>query len=95
MPAIASAIVVGVTRIGRTCRDSSVSMTLTGMVNQNTDPTPSSDWTPMAPPMSLTNWREIDKPSPVPPNRLVDELSACWKGTNSRSTSLRGGEPVV
>lgn len=76
-PTLVSAIVVRVIRVQRTCRDSSVSMTLTGMVNQKTEPTPSSEWTPIAPLMSLTNWREIDKPSPVPPNRLVDELSAC------------------
>ena len=37
--------------------------------------------------MSFTSCREMDNPRPVPPNRRVDELSACWKGTNNISTS--------
>ena len=63
--------------------DSSDSKVFTGIVNQNVDPTPSSDCTPMTPPISLTNCREMERPKPVPPKRRVDELSACWNGTNS------------
>ena len=47
---------------------------MTGIVNQKLDPTFSSDWTPIAPPMSLTSCLDIDKPKPVPPNLRVDEF---------------------
>lgn len=55
---------------------------VTGKVNQNVDPRPSSDVTPIPPPSSLASSRDIERPRPVPPNRRVVELSACWKGTN-------------
>ena len=54
----------------------------TGNANQKVDPRPSSDVTPMPPSSNLTSSRDIESPSPVPPNRRVVELSACWKGTN-------------
>jgi hypothetical protein len=57
--------------------------TTTGRVNQNVDPRPSSDVTPIPPPSSLASSRDIERPKPVPPKRRVVELSACWKGTNN------------
>jgi len=54
----------------------------TGRANQKVDPCPSSDATPMPPSSNLASSRDIDRPSPVPPNLRVVELSACWKGTN-------------
>ena len=57
--------------------------TLTGKVNQKVDPRPSSDVTPIPPPSSFASSRDIERPRPVPPNRRVVELSACWKGTNN------------
>lgn len=66
---------------------------LTGIVNQNLDPTFNSDSTPIAPFMSLTSCLEMESPRPVPPKRRVEELSACWKGTKSSSTSL-GARPM-
>lgn len=56
---------------------------VTGKVNQNVEPRPSSDVTPIPPPSSLASSRDIERPRPVPPNLRVVELSACWKGTNS------------
>lgn len=63
------------------------------MVNQNKDPTLISDWTPIAPLISLTNCLDIDSPRPVPPNLRVVELSACWNGVKRSSTSL-GVNPI-
>jgi hypothetical protein len=57
--------------------DSSLSQIFTGNVNQNMDPFPSSDSTPIAPPISFTSCRDMERPSPVPPNLRVEELSAC------------------
>ena len=45
-----------------------------GIVNQNVEPRPGFDVTPIAPPMSLTSCRDMDNPSPVPPNRRVEEF---------------------
>ena len=70
-----------------------MSHTLTGIVNQNVDPTSTLESTPMVPPSNLTNCREIDKPKPVPPKRRVEELSTCWKGTNSVSVAV-GDRPM-
>ena len=61
---------------------------VTGKVNQNVDPRPSSDCTPIPPPSSLASSRDIERPRPVPPKRRVVELSACWKGTNNDSQWL-------
>ena len=36
----------------------------------------------MPPSSNLASSRDIERPSPVPPNLRVVELSACWKGTN-------------
>ncbi len=88
----------------QTFSDSLLLYTFTGIVNQNEDPLSSSEVTPIAPPINFTNWREMDRPSPVPPKRRVEEFwrvllkgqqlcdmvhtSACWKGTNNWSTSL-------
>jgi hypothetical protein len=88
----------------RTFSDSWVLCIFTGMVNQNLDPRSSSDATPITPPINLTNCRDMESPSPVPPKRRVEEFwwrsvnevnsygrihtSACWKGTNNWSTSL-------
>ena len=58
---------------------------LTGKVNQKVDPRPSSDVTPIPPPSNLASSRDIESPRPVPPNRRVVELSACWKGTNNEA----------
>ena len=54
-----------------------------GTVNQNVVPTPGVLSTPMCPPSSSTIRREIARPRPVPPNRLVVEASACVKASNS------------
>jgi hypothetical protein len=51
-------------------------------VNQNFDPCPGVLTTPISPPISSVSCFEIDKPSPVPPNRRVMEPSAWvnfWK----------------
>jgi hypothetical protein len=71
-----------------TFRVSSDLYTVTGMVNQNSAPILIFEVKPIAPPINLTNCLEIDNPRPVPPKRRVDELSACWNGTNNRSASL-------
>ena len=42
---------------------------------------------PICPPISSTNWRQIVRPSPVPPNLRVVDVSACAKGLNNRSSS--------
>src|SRR5262245_16879333 len=52
--------------------------TRTGTLKWNVDPRPRIDSTHRRPPCSSTMRREIDSPSPLPPVRLVLELSACW-----------------
>lgn len=79
--------------ISLTFRESTESLMVTGTVNQNVEPTSSFDWTPIFPPIKLTSCLDIASPRPVPPNRRVEELSACWKGTNSKSMSL-GERPI-
>src|SRR5262249_30343426 len=59
-----------------TCRS-----TLTGIVNANVEPLPTSDSTQMRPPCIPMMRLAIDKPRPVPPFRLVAELSACWNSS--------------
>jgi hypothetical protein len=49
------------------------------MANQNVDPSPTTLSAPMRPSMMLTRRSQMDKPSPVPPNRRVVDASACWK----------------
>jgi len=61
---------------------------VTGTVNQNVEPTSGVDRTPIFPPIKLTSCLDIASPRPVPPNGRVEELSACWKGTNNKSMSL-------
>src|SRR5262249_48230328 len=56
-----------------TCRS-----TFTGIVNANVEPLPTSDSTQMRPPCIPMMRLAIDSPKPVPPFRLVAELSACW-----------------
>ena len=51
-----------------------------GSVNQNVLPSPGSLSTPSVPPMAVTNWREMARPRPVPPNLRVVEESACENG---------------
>ena len=46
-------------------------------------PTPNLDSSDIFPRISSTRFLEIVRPSPVPPNRLAVELSACEKGLNS------------
>ena len=41
---------------------------------------PGSLSTPMVPPIAVTSWREMARPSPVPPNLRVVEESACENG---------------
>ena len=50
-------------------------------VKEKTLPRPTSESTRIVPPMSWTNWAEIVKPSPVPPNLRVVEPSTCSKGS--------------
>ena len=64
----------------RTFSDSSLLCILTGMVNQNMDPRSSSDVTPITPPINLTNWRDMERPRPVPPKRRVEEF--WWMSVN-------------
>lgn len=73
---------------------STESYTSTGIVNQKLEPFPASDWTSINPFINLMSSLEIDNPSPVPPNLLVDELSACWNGTNKDSLSW-GDKPIA
>src|SRR6516162_876234 len=55
--------------------------TSTGTSRKNVEPAPGSDSTQIRPPcMAMIRWA-IDRPSPVPPFVLVDELSACWNSS--------------
>ena len=46
-----------------------------------------------APSISEASWREIARPSPLPPKRRVIEPSACWKRANSRALTS-GAKPT-
>src|SRR4029077_14469939 len=59
-----------------TCRS-----TVTGTVKANVEPLPTSDSTQMRPPCIPMIRLAIDRPRPVPPFRLVAELSACWNSS--------------
>lgn len=53
---------------------------LRGIQNQNSEPAPTCDSTPISPRICLTRESDIERPNPVPPNRRVLELSAWEKG---------------
>src|SRR5262249_23479178 len=55
--------------------------TMIGRVNEKVDPRPGFDSTQIRPPCISTIRLAIDRPRPVPPLVLVDELSACWNST--------------
>ena len=54
-------------------------------MNQNVLPSPGTLRAPMSPPIAVTSWREIARPSPVPPWVRVVDASAWRNGSNSRS----------
>mmetsp|Transcript_122243 Transcript_122243/g.182645 ORF Transcript_122243/g.182645 Transcript_122243/m.182645 type:complete len:212 (-) Transcript_122243:705-1340(-) len=56
-----------------------------GISNQNVAPFPSSESTPIVPPMLSTSDLQIASPSPVPPKLRDTEASACWYGLKIRS----------
>ncbi|MNI67535.1 hypothetical protein D3C73_1231720 [compost metagenome] len=51
------------------------------------EPSPGLEVTEMSPPMMLARRREIVSPSPVPPNRRVEDASSWVKGWNNCSMS--------
>ncbi len=61
-------------------------MTLSsGISNQNVEPRPGSDSTPMRPPIRSMMRLQIARPKPVPPYSRVVEASACAKERNRRA----------
>ena len=56
-----------------------------GISNQNVEPWPASDSTPMLPPIRVTMRWQITRPRPVPPYRRVVDASAWLKAWNRRS----------
>src|SRR5436853_1595846 len=66
-----------------------------GRVTVNVDPLPTSLATAIAPPSSVTNRFAIARPSPVPPYRLVLDMSAWWNSSKIPwSSSLAMPIPV-
>src|SRR5262245_15333462 len=55
--------------------------TFTGIVNANVEPLPTSASTQIRPPCIPMMRLAIESPRPVPPFRLVAELSACWNSS--------------
>ena len=64
-----------------------------GRRTSKTVPLPTSLRTVIPPPMSSAIWRQMVRPSPVPPNRRVVVLSACTKGSN-RVERASGDTPM-
>ena len=61
--------------------------------NSKVLPAPATLLTEMLPPIMLTRRRQIDRPSPVPPNWRVVEVSACSKASKIDS-HLPAGMPM-
>ena len=64
-----------------------------GSSNQKVLPTPISLSTPISPPCSVTSWRQIARPSPVPP-KLSRIVSSAWEKASKMRPRASGAMPM-